>query len=263
MYAGLDIGSRTSKGLILDDENKSEWTIIETEPDIELTAQKVFEKVLDKAALSRDDIAHTIATGYGRVVVSFADSVTEITCHAKGAVWFDPEVRLILDIGGQDSKAICCNSDGKVVNFILNEKCAAGTGRYLERVAEAIGVSIDEIGPLSLQSNQPVQISSVCAVFAQNEVAGLLREGNPLANILAGVCQATVRRQLSLLRQVGLNGKLMFCGGVAKNIGVAKILEEHMGKLYIPPEPQIVGALGAALIARERARKGQSVQALS
>lgn len=256
IYAGLDIGSRSAKGLILNDTNKTDWAVIETEPDIELTARKVFDKVLEKAELSRKDVDYTVATGYGRVIVSFADTVTEITCHAKGAVWLDPEVRLVLDVGGQDSKAIRCDENGRVVNFALNEKCAAGTGRYLERIAETIGVPVSELGALALKGSQPVTISSVCAVFAQNEIAGYLRDGKSLADVVAGACQATVRRQVSLLRKVGLGGHLMFCGGVAKNIGVVKILEDKLGeKVVIPSEPQIVGALGAAAIARDRAKK--------
>lgn len=253
-YAGLDIGSRSAKGLIIDDQNNAKWIIIDTEPDIELTARKLMEKALEKARVSRSEIANTIATGYGRVVVSFAKSVTEITCHAKGAVYFNPEVRLLLDVGGQDSKAIRCNEAGKVLAFTLNEKCAAGTGRYLERVAETIGVTIDQLGPLALSGEKPIVISSVCAVFAQNEIISLLRDGKPLGDIVAGACQAMVRRQVSLLKKVGLDGKTMFCGGVAKNIGIAKILEQQLGvQVFIPPEPQIVGAMGAALIARERA----------
>ncbi len=263
VYAGIDIGSRTSKGLILDDQNNTQWLIIDTEPAIEATARKLLAKVLEKAHLTQSDITHTVATGYGRVVVSFADSVTEITCHAKGAVFFDPAVRSLLDVGGQDSKAIRCNETGKVLAFALNEKCAAGTGRYLERIAETIGLPVDQIGPLSLQCTQPVTISSVCAVFAENEIISFLRDGKPLADILAGACQATVRRQLTLLRRVGAGteGKLMFCGGVAKNIGVVKLLEKEMGvTVSIAPEPQIVGAMGAALIARDRARAGQKGQ---
>ncbi len=257
MYVGLDIGSRSAKAVVLDDQDNTKWTIIDTEPEIELTAKKALATVLDEAGIKQSDVAYTIATGYGRVVVSFAPSVTEITCHAKGAAWFDPEVRLILDVGGQDSKAIRCNSEGKVLAFALNEKCAAGTGRYLERVAETLGVPVDQVGTLALQGTKPVLISSFCAVFGQNEVVGFLRDGRSLADILAGTCAATVRRQLSLLHKVGMNGKLMFCGGVAKNIGVVKMLEEQTGAaVCTSPEPQIVGAVGAALIARERARRG-------
>ncbi|MBI4303269.1 MAG: 2-hydroxyglutaryl-CoA dehydratase [Chloroflexi bacterium] len=261
MYAGLDIGSRTTKAAIFDDNDRFVWTIIDTEPEIELTAKKVFSRVMDKAGVSTKDVAGTVATGYGRVVVSFAHSVTEISCHARGAVYFNPEIRLILDVGGQDSKAIRCNQEGKVTAFALNEKCAAGTGRYLERVAETLGIPLEQIGPLSLKATQPVEISSFCAVFAQNEVVSLLRSGKPLSDILAGACYATIRRQVPLLKKVGLEGgTLMFCGGVAKNAGAVKVLEEQVGmKAYIPPEPQIVGAVGAALIARERARKGQPV----
>jgi len=142
-YAGLDLGSRSAKCLILNDDNKIIWSVIETEPDIESTARRIFDKVLKQAKLTRKDIAFTVATGYGRVIVSFADTVTEITCHAKGANWLDPDVRLILDVGGQDSKAIRCDENGKLVNMALNEKCAAGTGRYMERIAETLGISIN------------------------------------------------------------------------------------------------------------------------
>jgi len=209
--------------------------------------------LLEKTGLSTDDMDYIVATGYGRVNVSFANrTITEITCHAAGAHWLFPEVRTILDIGGQDVKAIRCNDRGMVVKFILNDKCAAGTGRYLERTARTLGLDIGELGHLSLENTKdpPPEISSVCTVFAEQEMLVLLRKGEDIRNILAGATKALVDRLCVFIDRVGLEESLIITGGVAKNEGVVAYLEKQLGvKTITAPEPQIIGALGAALLA--------------
>jgi predicted CoA-substrate-specific enzyme activase len=215
--------------------------------------------VLNKTSLFLSDLDYIVSTGYGRVNVPFANKkITEITCHTVGAFWLFPEVRTILDIGGQDVKTMRCDDKGMVVNFVLNDKCAAGTGRYLERTAAILGLKVEEIGPLSLQNtkNPPPEISSVCTVFATQEMLKLLRKGEDKKDILAGAIKALVERLCVFIDQVGLEESLIITGGVAKNIGVVTYLEKQLGiKTLSAPEPQIIGALGAALIAGREAEK--------
>jgi predicted CoA-substrate-specific enzyme activase len=195
-----------------------------------------------------------VSTGYGRIVIPFAHkNVSEISCHAKGANWFFPGGRTILDMGGQDCKAIRCNEVGKVTNFVMNDKCAAGAGRSMGIMAELVGVPLEDLGEMSLQpENGGVSISSTCVVFARSEVLGYLRQGAPKEGILAGACEALCKRVLGLLRRVGTEEEFVISGGIAKNVGVVQRLEKTLGmKPNICFEPQIVGALGAAIFARE------------
>ena len=251
--AGVDIGSASAKAMILRDGTIVDWMITATTGDSAESANTVMGLLLKKTDLSLDKIDYIIATGYGRDNVSFADKkITEITCHTKGAYWLFPEVRTILDIGGQDVKAIRCNDKGKVVKFVLNDKCAAGTGRYLERTANTLGLEIGEIGPLSLENvtDPPPDISSVCTVFAELEMLRLLRKGADNRDILAGAIKALVQRLCVFIDRVGLEKSFIVTGGVAKNIGVVTYLEKQLGvKVVSAPEPQIIGALGAALLA--------------
>jgi len=250
--AGVDVGSASAKALILREETIVDWAITATTGDSSESANIVMSLLLDKTGLSLDNIDYIVSTGYGRVNVPFADKeITEITCHATGAHWLFPEVRTILDIGGQDVKAIRCNDKGKVVKFVLNDKCAAGTGRYLERTATTLGLKIEELGPLSLQNvkDPPPDISSVCTVFAAEEMLRLLRKGEDHRDILAGATKALVQRLCGFIDRVGLEESLIVTGGVAKNIGVISYLEKQLGvKTVSAPEPQIIGALGAALV---------------
>jgi len=251
--AGVDVGSASAKALILREETIVDWAITATTGDSAESANIVMSLLLDKTGLSLDNIDYIVSTGYGRVNVPFADKeITEITCHATGAHWLFPEVRTILDIGGQDVKAIRCNDKGKVVKFVLNDKCAAGTGRYLERTATTLGLKIEELGPLSLQNvkDPPPDITSVCTVFAAEEMLRLLRKGEDHRDILAGATKALVQRLCGFIDRVGLEESLIVTGGVAKNIGVISYLEKQLGvKTVSAPEPQIIGALGAALLA--------------
>lgn len=254
IVAGVDIGSLTGKALILEDNKILSWSLIPTGADSEETAKKAMNIVLDDAALSLDDLEYIVSTGYGRVVVPFASrNITEISCHAKGAHWFFPEVCTILDMGGQDCKAIRCDAEGKVTNFAMNDKCAAGAGRSMEVMAELLQIALNELGKLSLDIKQrEAGISSTCVVFAKSEVLAHLRHGTHRNDVLGGLCEALASRVYSLLKRVGIEKEFVISGGIAKNIGVVKRLEEKVGlKANIAFEPQIIGALGAALFARD------------
>ncbi len=256
IVSGVDIGSLSTKALVLEDGKIRGWGLILTGPDSVESANQVMDLSLKDAHVTMDQIQYTIATGYGRVNVPFAQgTITEISCHARGNHWFFPQVRTILDMGGQDCKAIRCNEQGRLTNFIMNDKCAAGTGRYLERAAATLGLDLSQIGPLSLQWIEgPLPISSTCAVFSESDIIRLMREGRHTNDILAGATDAIVGRVIALLERVGIEDALCVSGGVAKNIGVVKRLEERLGlRALIAPEPQIVGALGAALFAMDRA----------
>jgi predicted CoA-substrate-specific enzyme activase len=229
--------------------------IIETGPDSRESAEAVLSGVLEGTGIAREDLKGLVATGYGRINVPFAnDIVTEIACHAKGVHFLFPRARTILDMGGQDCKAIRVDAAGNHVGFAMNDKCAAGTGRFLEVMASLLRVPLAEIGPLSLEATEDIEISSVCTVFARSEVARHLRRGVPKANILGGLHAATADRVYSLLKRVGIEADFVISGGIGKNIGVVRRVEAKVGlSAHISSEPQIIGALGAALFARERA----------
>ena len=256
--AGVDIGSRTAKALIYKDNKILSYGIIPTGADSIKTAQNVMNMALKNTALSLRDIGYLVSTGYGRVLVPFANkNITEISCHAKGAHWFFPTVRTVLDLGGQDCKAIRCDEKGHITNFVMNDKCAAGTGRFMEVMAKTLELPLDDIGKLSLQTvKEPCSISSVCAVFAKSEVLALLRHGEDKNDILAGLCEAFASRVFNLLSMIEIEREFVISGGIAKNIGLVRRLEERAGlSANIPSEPQIVGALGAAVFAKELLEK--------
>ena len=254
IVAGVDIGSSTAKAVIMEDSKIISTGIIPTGTDSAETARQVMEKALNTNGLLMKDIKYVVSTGYGRINVPFAQkNITEISCHARGVASTFPKVRTILDMGGQDCKAIRCNEQGSVLSFVMNDKCAAGTGRYLERVSTALSIPLQDIGALSLQTVEgPAPISSFCTVFAEGDVISLLRQGKHINDILAGVCEALAERIQVLIKRVGLVEDFSISGGVAKNIGVVKRLERNLGvKAYIAPEPLIIGALGAALFAQQ------------
>ena len=253
--AGIDIGSLSAKAVILRDKEIVAWSVEQASPDSEESARSIFNAVLSESGLSKESIKYIIATGYGRINVPFADGqVTEISCHAKGASFVLPSVRCILDTGGQDSKAIRCDAKGQVTNFAMNDKCAAGTGRHLDRVASALKTPIEKVGPLSMNIvEKAAKINSTCTVFAQVDVLRQMRKGAHINDILAGACDAVASRIVELVDRVGIEADFMMTGGVAKNVGVVNRLEEKLRvKPHIPEEPQIIGALGAAIIASER-----------
>jgi predicted CoA-substrate-specific enzyme activase len=250
--AGVDIGAIAAKAVVLEDNQIRGYAILPTGYDVALAAKKVLQQSLKKAGLTEKDLQRIVATGYGRISVSFADEkITEISCHAKGASWLVPETRMVIDIGGQDSKAIRVDESGNVTDFAMNDKCAAGTGRFLEVMARALELPIDKFGRLSLKSATPCSISSVCTVFAETEVISLRAEKKPLEDIIAGIHRAVAKRIVAMMAPIDIVSSIMMTGGVAKNVGQREALEEELGtKLIIPEEPQIVGALGAALFAQ-------------
>lgn len=196
------------------------------------------------------DLSKVVATGYGRVSIDFADErVTEITCHAKGACHIFPEAKTIIDIGGQDSKVISIGKEGRVVDFVMNDKCAAGTGRFLEVMAKALELAVEELGSLGQGAKASAAISSVCTVFAESEVVSLVALGRPREEIIRGIHDAIAERTATMVRRLGLREPVIMTGGVAKNSGVVKGIEANLGvRILVPAEPQIIGALGAALM---------------
>lgn len=256
MYVmGIDSGSTSTNAVIMDENRKIKaFSVVRTGAKSGVSADRVLQEVLEKAGLTREEITWIVSTGYGRVSISFADeNVTEISCHGKGAHYFNPSIRTILDIGGQDSKAIRLNENGEVKDFVMNDKCAAGTGRFLEMIARTLEVSLDELGAIALTSKEKIEITSMCSVFAESEVISLIANNKEKADIADGVCRAIANKASGLLRRVGMEPEFMMTGGVAKNPGVVRAVEEKIGaKLYICEEPEIVGAAGAALYALEK-----------
>jgi len=252
--AGIDIGSATSKAVIMNNEQIIAHALIKTGADSTISANSVMNEVLNEAGLSLTEIGSIIATGYGRVIVPFAtDTVTELSCHAKGANWEFSSARTVLDIGGQDCKAIRCDENGRLINFVMNDKCAAGTGRFLEVMADVMDLTLDQLGGLSLLTSHEINITNTCTVFARSEVSNLLRQGVEKENLLAGLHTALSNRIYMLLRRVGIEKDVVITGGIAKNIGIVHKLQEKLAmQLCIPNNPQIMGALGAALLAKER-----------
>jgi len=251
---GIDSGSTSTNAVIIDeDENIVAWDVIRTGAGSRNSSDMIIERILAKADIGAADITTVVSTGYGRGGIKDADkNITEISCHGRGAHFLEPDVRTILDIGGQDSKAIRLSSKGDVVDFAMNDKCAAGTGRFLEMMADTLEVGIDELGDLSLGWKNDITMSSMCSVFAESEVISLIAENKDKADIAHGVHKAICTRAMSLLRKVGIKGGVMMSGGVAKNKGVVRVLEEMLGeKVFVYEQPEIVGALGAALLGLE------------
>ncbi len=254
VVCGVDVGSRTAEAVVLVDGDIAGYSVIRTGPDSAATAVAALEQALRATSIRSEDIEFTVATGYGRVVVPFAQrNVTEIACHARGSHHLRPSTRTILDMGGQDCKAIRCDERGKVTTFLMNDKCAAGTGRAIEVMASLLQVPLETVGPLSLDAEgRAATISSTCVVFAKSEVLALARQGVPTAEILAGICDGVAERVKGLLRGVGVVEDFVISGGISKNVGVVRRLERTLGVTsHVCFEPQIVGALGAALFARD------------
>jgi len=249
--AGIDVGSITTKAALVNEGQLLATALIHTGYNSKKAGQAVFDAVLSEAGLGQDAIEKIIATGYGRNGVAIAHrAITEITCHAAGAHFLNPEVRSIIDIGGQDSKAISLDGNGKVKDFAMNDKCAAGTGRFLEVMARALEVDLDSFGDISLTATNPASISSLCTVFAESEVISLISKGESRPNIIAGIHQSVAARVVAMANRVGLVEPLMMTGGVAKNIGVVRAIEDKTGKKVLVSEnAQVNGAIGAAVLA--------------
>ena len=248
---GLDIGAATAKAVILDDGRIIASAVLPTGQSVKLATDRVLDEALKKAAPEISGFEHVVSTGYGRHSVGIADrAVSEIICHAKGANFLLPSIRTVIDIGGQDSKVISLDGEGNVTNFVMNDKCAAGTGRFVEIMAHVLEVPLEDMGELSLSSEKPCLISSTCTVFAETEIISLRAKGEARENLIAGIHKGIALRTATMGRSIGFSEDVMFTGGVAKNTGVRRNLESDIGaKITVPEEPQIVGALGAALLA--------------
>jgi len=263
--AGVDVGAVSSKAVIMVDGDLYAYSIMRTGSSSPDSANKTMNWALEGTGMKLEDIQYVVGTGYGRVNVPFANrAITEITCHARGAnyIW-GPTVRTILDMGGQDCKAIRCDERGKVTAFLMNDKCAAGTGRGMEVIADLLSVPIEEVGAMSLKvEKEPEPVSSTCVVFAKSEAVGLLRKGWPKEMVLAAFCSAMANRVAELLKRVGAEKDFVITGGIAKNVGIVKRLEDMIGLKALPMkeglDPMIAGGLGAGLFAKdlyERERK--------
>ena len=253
IFAGIDVGSLSTDCVLINQQEEIlSYSITETGANSTEAAEKSLEKALASAAVQRQSIRRIVATGYGRISVPFADKkVTEIACHALGACKLFPDTGTVVDIGGQDSKVIRVGPGGKVLDFTMNDKCAAGTGRFLEVMAAKLKVPLNEMGSLSMEAKGEVRISSVCTVFAESEVISLVAQNHPKEEIIRGIHRAIVNRVWSMVKALGVEREVAMSGGVAKNRGVVAFLEEKLGHpIHVYKEPQIVGGLGAALHAK-------------
>ncbi len=254
-FAGLDIGSTMTKVVIVN-ETVLASVVGPTGPEHRKLANKVMEEALDKLNLPFDDITYVVATGYGRVNVPFADKqITEISCHARGVASLVPTARTVIDIGGQDCKGIKLNK-GKVADFVMNDKCAAGTGRFIEVTAEALGLKLEDMGKVSLAAKNAAEISNTCTVFAELEVVSKLAEGVPVEELVAGLHKAIAARIYGMVNRLKIEKDVVVTGGGAINIGLVKALEAKLGYPTLrPPEPLLTGAIGAALLGKDIARQ--------
>jgi predicted CoA-substrate-specific enzyme activase len=251
IYAGIDIGSITAKAALIKDKTLLGTLVIPTGYHHLNAGIRVFETLLEKTGISRQDIAAIVSTGYGRSSIDFADkAMTEIICHGTGAHFLNPGIRGIIDVGGQDSKAILLDNHGRVENFAMNDKCAAGTGRFLEVMARALEVDLDQMGEFSRKADHPSKISSICTVFAESEVISMIARQEKRENIIAGIHDAAAARVAILATKIKIKEPVMMTGGVAKNTGMVAALENRLGmRLIIGVLSQENGAIGAAVLA--------------
>jgi predicted CoA-substrate-specific enzyme activase len=254
---GIDFGSTTGKAVVLDERGVIRGSAVSSQGAVsDLGVREAMARALEQAGITEAAVARAVATGYGRRMLDIADrTVTEITCHARGAVHLVPEARLVIDIGGQDSKVIAIDGNGLVERFQMNDRCAAGTGKFLETLAESLDVDLDRMGSLALEAEQDVKISAMCATFASTEVISLLSEGARKVDILGGVHAAVAKRTAGMVSRVGLREPVVMTGGVARNPAAVRHLGRELGAtLILPDTPQLAGALGAALFALDDLR---------
>ncbi|MDP6529551.1 MAG: acyl-CoA dehydratase activase [Gemmatimonadota bacterium] len=252
-YAGgVDVGSTQTKAAIIDeDRNLVGRSLIDTGANVVSAAENAFQLALDDANIGEDEVEYIIGTGYGRYRVTFGnDQVTEISCHGRGAVHLFPKTRTVVDMGGQDTKAIRVNETGEIVDFCMNDKCAAGTGRVLGAAASALDIPLEKLGETALRSVKSTKISTTCTVFAESEVLSWLGKGKKIEDILWGVHKSIAIRSAGLLRRVGIEEEVTFTGGVTRNIGMVRAIEDKLEtKLNISEDSHYIGALGASLFA--------------
>jgi len=254
--AGVDVGSTQTKAVIVDGSRTIvARSLIATGANVTRAGERAFVAACEASGLSREAVGYVVGTGYGRYKVTFGDAqITEITCHARGAHSLFPATRTVIDMGGQDTKAIKVGPDGSVIDFAMNDKCAAGTGRFLSAAADVTGVGLDEIGPLSLKAKAPVRLTSVCTVFVESDIMSYLAQRKTIEDILGGVHKAIATRTMSLVRRVGVEPEVTFTGGVSRNIGMVEALAAVLGcSINVSPDGHYLGALGAALFALDRA----------
>jgi len=257
---GVDVGSVSTQAVIMVDGELYAYASQRTGSNSPDSAQRAMAWALEGTGMTLDNLNFTVGTGYGRVNVPFANkTVTEIACHARGANYmYGPTVRTILDMGGQDCKAIHCDEKGKVATFLMNDKCAAGTGRGMEVIADMLGVSIEEVGQRSLEiDEEPEPVSSTCVVFGKSEALGLLRSGWEINKVLAAYSSAMAHRVVTLLQRIGVEPDFAITGGIAKNIGIVSRIEKELGVKALKPrhDTQLAGAIGAALFAKNLVEK--------
>lgn len=253
--AGVDVGTRTTRAVLLDENGRPcAMACRETGARLEAAAQGAFEELCLRQGLRPSQVAYVASTGYGRYRVPFRQiQITEMTCHAVGALQFFPGTRTVLDIGAMNSRALRIADNGRVVAFRMNDRCASGAGRFVERVARALEIELEQVGELSLRAQDPQPISSICAVLAESEVINHVTAGRSVEDILRGVHNSIAERLVALVRQVGAQPEITLTGGVTKNIGMVRALEERLGaRLNVHADSEYAGALGAALLARQR-----------
>ncbi len=257
--AGVDVGSTQTKAVIMEDNGAGgprivARALVDTGANVQKAAEHGFLTACREAHVPTQEVGFVVGTGYGRYKITFGNAqMTEITCHARGAAYLVPGTRTVIDMGGQDSKAISIGADGEVLDFVMNDKCAAGTGRFLANAADVMGISLDEVGPLSLRGKQPVKITTVCTVFVESDILSYLAQGKKPEDILAGVHLAIARRTVSLARRVPIEPQITMTGGVARNLGMVRALEQVLATtLQVSTEAHYTGAIGAALFALEK-----------
>lgn len=250
--AGVDVGSTQTKAIIVDEQrNIVSRALIDTGANVIAAAENVYRKALTDAQLREEEVDYIVGTGYGRYRVTFGNTqVTEISCHGRGAVHLFPKTKTVVDMGGQDTKAIRVNAVGEILDFCMNDKCAAGTGRFLGAASSALDIPLGELGERALQSDKAVRISTTCTVFAESEVLAWLGKGKKIEDILWGVHTSIASRSVGLLRRVGVEEEVTFTGGVSRNVGMVKAMQERLGtSLNVSDDCHYMGAVGAALFA--------------
>ena len=259
--AGVDVGSTQTKAVIINEAKAIVGrSLIDTGANVVTAAQSAYQNALREGNLSEEEVEYIVGTGYGRYRVNFGNTqVTEISCHGRGAVHMFPGTHSVLDMGGQDTKAIRVDGSGEIVDFCMNDKCAAGTGRFLGAASSALSIPLEELGPTALKAEKSVRISTTCTVFAESEVLSWLGKGKRIEDILLGVHQSIAKRSISLLRRVGIEEEVTFTGGVARNIGMIEVLNQGLElKMNVSEESHFMGALGAALFALDHILSSRS-----
>jgi predicted CoA-substrate-specific enzyme activase len=253
--AGVDVGSTQTKAVIINERKEIlSRSLTDTGANVIRAAETAFEEALRNGDLREEEVEYVVGTGYGRYKVTFGNTqVTEISCHGRGAVHMFPATRTVVDMGGQDTKAIRVSEAGEIVDFCMNDKCAAGTGRFLGAASSALDIPLPDLGPTALRGERAVKISTTCTVFAESEVLSWLGKGKKIEDILLGVHKSIATRSAGLLRRVGVEEEVTFTGGVAKNVAMIQTLNERLGlEVNVSDESHYMGALGAALFALDR-----------